>query len=142
VMVIIGWIFPRGYTGPIALVNNASYILLSVIQLKKNGMGVHCPPERTICLLTIICDDAEQVVMELEQLSPTNLYFVDVRMLLNGSCASPEQSTHDIDQEKQQLSCVENVANQRRTRKLTYDIISRVWKLHENLNHVSLVTLA
>ena len=80
--------------------------------------------------------------MELEQLPPTNLYFVDIRMLLNGSCASPEQSAHDIDQEKQQLSCVENVANQRRTRKLTYDIISRVWKLHENLNHVSLVPLA
>ena len=142
VMVIIGWIFPRGYTGPIALVNNASYILLSVIQLQKNGMGVHCPPERTICLLTIICDDAEQVVMELEQLPPTNLYFDDIRMLLNDSCASPEQSTYDIDQQKQQLSCVGNVANERRTHKLTYDIISRVWKLHENLNHVSLMTLA
>ena len=87
-MVIIGWIFPRGYTEPIALVNNASYILLSVIQLQKNGMGVHCPPERTICLLTIICDDAEQVDMDFEQLSPTNLYFVDIRMLLlqHSSC--------------------------------------------------------
>jgi len=47
-MEIVVWIFPRGYTGPIAMVKKAAYTLLSVIQLQRNGMGVHCPPDRPV----------------------------------------------------------------------------------------------
>ena len=54
VLVIIGWIFPSGYTGPIAIVKEAAFTLLAVINLQRNGMGcishmenrhVHCTLE-------------------------------------------------------------------------------------------------
>ena len=51
---IVGWIFPRGYTGPIALVMRAAWMLLSTVQMQQNGMGCHCPPERTICQHTVM----------------------------------------------------------------------------------------
>jgi hypothetical protein len=44
-MDIVGWIFPRGYTGPIALVKRAAWTLLSIMQIQQNGMGCHCSPE-------------------------------------------------------------------------------------------------
>ena len=37
-MVVCGWIHPRGYTGPIALVEKTAFILLSVTHLQMNGM--------------------------------------------------------------------------------------------------------
>jgi len=83
-MDIEGWVFPRGYTGPIALVRKAAYTLLSVIQLQQHGMGVHCPPERPICVLTVIKNDEEIVYDELQQSPPTNLYFINIYKLMSG----------------------------------------------------------
>ena len=80
-MDIVGWIFPRGYTGPIALVKRAAWTLLSVVQLQQNGMGCHCPPERPICQLTVMEHGTEVIFTELEQEQPTLLYFIDVRRL-------------------------------------------------------------
>jgi len=42
-LTIIGWIFPSGYTGPIAIVKDAACTLLAVINLQRNGMGVDFP---------------------------------------------------------------------------------------------------
>ena len=81
-MEILGWIFPRGYTGPIAVVKKAAYLLLSVIQLQKHGVGVHCPPERPVCTLTILQHAVEVVFIEIRQTLPTNLYFFDIRELM------------------------------------------------------------
>ena len=84
-MDIVGWIFPRGYTGPIALVKRAAWTLLSVVQMQMNGMGCHCPPERPICQLTVMENGKEEIFTELEQVPPTLLYFIDVRRLGQGT---------------------------------------------------------
>ena len=78
---ILGWITIPGYAGRIALVEGAAFILLSVIHLQQNGMGVHCPPHSNICRLTVMEDGEEVEFMVLTQEPPTNLYFVDVRLL-------------------------------------------------------------
>ena len=83
-MVIIGWIFPRGFTGPIAIVERAAYTLLSVSELQKNGMGANCPPNRSVCELVIIgANQEEQVFISIPQQPPTNLYFLDMRKLMD-----------------------------------------------------------
>jgi hypothetical protein len=83
-MVIAGWIFPRGFTGPIAIVERAAYTLLSVSELQKNGMGVNCPPSRSVCeLVTTDAERQERVFISLAQSPPTNLYFVDIRKLMD-----------------------------------------------------------
>jgi hypothetical protein len=74
-MEYVGWIFPRGYTGPTALVKNEAYILLSVIQLQQNGMGVYFPPERPKCVLTIFEDIKEVVFIEITQSVSTKSLF-------------------------------------------------------------------
>jgi len=51
VLTILGWIFPSGYTGPIAIVQEAAFTLLAVINLQRNGMGVDFPNDETSCHL-------------------------------------------------------------------------------------------
>ena len=80
-LTIVGWITIPGYAGRIALVEGAAFILLSVIHLQQNGMGVHCPPLSTTCRLTVIEERVEVEFMELQQEPPTNLFFVDIRLL-------------------------------------------------------------
>ena len=67
-MEIVGWIFPGGFIGVIALVKKAAYTLLSVTELQKNWMGVHCPPGRSICSMTVIEEDREVTFIEIERL--------------------------------------------------------------------------
>ena len=50
-LVIMGWIFPTGYTGPIAIVKEAAFTLLAVTNLQKNGMGVDFPFNENYCIL-------------------------------------------------------------------------------------------
>ena len=49
ILTIIGWIFPSGYTGPIAIVKEVAFTLLAVINLQQNGMGVYFPHGEQIC---------------------------------------------------------------------------------------------
>ena len=86
-MVIAGWIHPRGYTGPIALVDNAAFTLLAVTELQSHGMGVVFPPCTQSCLLIVIRDGEEVVHTEIQRDGPTKLYFVDITEL-NGNSAS------------------------------------------------------
>jgi len=65
--------FTGGYIGAIGLVKKAAYTELSKIQLRKNGMGVHCPPERSLCRLTVKSDRHDTVFVEIVQSVPTNL---------------------------------------------------------------------
>jgi hypothetical protein len=58
-MEIMGWIFPKGFTGPIELVKRAACTLLSGTQIQRNWMGVHCPPLLSTCELTILEYGAE-----------------------------------------------------------------------------------
>ena len=48
-MEILGWIFPRGFTGPIAIVRKAAWTLLSVGELQSRGIGVNFPPDSKRC---------------------------------------------------------------------------------------------
>ena len=53
-LTILGWIFPGGYVGKIALIddNDAAFILLSTGQLQINGMGSEFPRNSNRCILT------------------------------------------------------------------------------------------
>ena len=161
-MVIVGWIFPCGFTGPIALVEKAAFILLSVIQLQKNGMGVHCPPERPICILTMMDNEDEVVFIEIYQSAPTNLYFVDINKLIDGYMPEYVPQVGDITGPDTVLGgdagllvlpivavgkvcqplCSYSAFSRKRKRHLTMDIIFRVWNMHMSMNHVSLTTIA
>ena len=82
IMHIVGWIFPPAFTGPIALVEHATFMLLSVTELQRNGMGVHFPAGELICQLKERVLDEEVVYVEVAPLAPISLYFMDVRKLL------------------------------------------------------------
>ena len=82
-MEIFEWIFLGGFLGAIALVGKAAYTLLSATELQKNWMGVHCPPGRSLCTLTVMEEDREVAYIEIIQSAPTNLYFVVLRNLLD-----------------------------------------------------------
>ena len=66
------------------MVKKAAYTLLSVIQLQRNGMGVHCPPDRPVWVLTILDNTIEIIFTESTQSAPTNLFFVEIRKLISG----------------------------------------------------------
>jgi hypothetical protein len=95
-MEIVGWIFPGGFIGAIALVGKAAYTLLSVTELQKNWMGVHCPPGRSLCTITVMEEDREVVYIEIVQSAPTNLYFVDLRKLLDDYQPEYVQQPEDV----------------------------------------------
>jgi hypothetical protein len=51
-LVILGWIYPEGYTGPIAMVKDAAFLLLSVGQMQACGMGCEFPSPQKLCHLS------------------------------------------------------------------------------------------
>ena len=76
-LVILGWIYhPEGYTGPIAMVKNSAFLLLSDGQ--AFGMGCEFPSHQTVCHLST----KDSWFATLEQNAINRLYFVDIRMLL------------------------------------------------------------
>ena len=170
-MEIVGWIYPNGYTGPIAIVKKAAYVLLSVIQMQKHGMGVNCSPERPICTLTILQKNIEIVFIELVQSPPTNLYFIDIRKLIAnyqpeyvvqsgdftgpgtvlGGCAGTIEITDNALEKCVNLTHGPNALSKeikkehhacRERRKPSVDVLFRVWALHKRTNHASLSKLA
>ena len=62
----VGWIFPEGYTGAIAMGKEAAFILVAVNQLQRHSMGVCFPPLQMVCRLTVSVDDLEEVFEELQ----------------------------------------------------------------------------
>ena len=78
-LAIIGWIFPTGYTGPIAIVKEAAFTLLAVINLQRNGMGVDFPFNEDYCLLYT----KDSVFAELTRCTVNQLYFIDINKLLH-----------------------------------------------------------
>ena len=82
VLVIEGWISPPGYSGMLAIVEGAMDTLLAVIQMQSRGMGVRAPPNQRVCHLTVMDGVRERDFMELPQQPPTNLYYVDIRVLI------------------------------------------------------------
>ena len=158
-LVIIGWVFPRGYTGPIAIVREGLYILLAVIQLQRNGMGVQFPIYSTLCILTLMSGKDEVIFAEIEQRVPTQLYFIDIRKLMASYMHEYVAQSDDIPIITQGLILGSNVAHllksspveetiivqpptTRRKRQPTADMLFRVWGLHERMNHINLTTLA
>lgn len=158
-LVIVGWIFPTGYTGPIAIVRDGVFILLSVTQLQQNGMSVQFPSYSNSCILQLKSGDTESVYAEVEQCAPTNLYFIDIRKLLASYMPEYVRQPNDMLMLAQEIYLNDNEAylanaspvesdkivplpGARRKRQPTTDILFRVWRLHERMNHVNLTTLA
>jgi hypothetical protein len=79
VLRIIGWIFPTGFTGPIAIVEGAAFTLLSTAHLQRNSMGVNFPFDEKICILYT----KYNVFLRLEMNEEDQLYFVDIRKLMS-----------------------------------------------------------
>jgi len=169
-MIIKGWIFPRGFTGPIAIVERAAYTLLSVSELQKNGMGANCPPCRSVCELVIIdVDQQERVFISIPQQPPTNLYFVDVRKLMEsympkyvpavgetgpdvfGACNGVLEKAHVQHRRmsggrgvshKIQPVVPQSATIEKRKFPPTIDVKARVWTMHNDMNHTALSKMA
>jgi hypothetical protein len=167
-LVIEGWVSPEGYTGMIAMVEGATDILLSVTQMQTRGMGVRAPPNASVCHLTVQDGDKVRDFMELQQLAPTNLYFVDIRVLIfrnkmplvilqpgdgNGVelvehvshlaiCRVCTLADRDKEDAGGELTANPVVAKSRRKTKPSASASLRVWRLHETTNHTNLRTLA
>jgi hypothetical protein len=154
-LTILGWITIPGYAGRIALVEGAAFLLLSVIHLQRNGMGVHCLPSSTLCQLTVIEDEVEVEFMVLSLEAPTNLYFVDVRLLLYdclplfvpqpGDYDGPEPTIYGghagycSPWDSSDLVASVGVV---RKKKSSSSALFRVWRLHTRMNHTHLRTIA
>ena len=162
-LTIVGWIFPEGYTGAIALVRGAAFILIAVTQLQRHGMGVFFPPLQMVCRLTITVDGQEEDFEELKPKKPTNLYFIDIRRLITSSKPIFVSQPHDytgagpkayggkayIDKPQQVDGFITYTVNNgtilpvsSRKKKPTSDMLYRVCHLHECMQHTSLTKLA
>ena len=149
---ILGWIYPNGFTGPIAIVEECPYILLSVKQLQMKGISIVFPEKEhggnsTSCVLA----RGKTIYAELQPCLSTNLYFIDLRKLMNDYVPIfVAQSNDDVCDDVGQLggslgyctnSNVMQTPNSCRKRSPTWDISFRVWRGHRNANHMSLTTM-
>jgi len=149
---ILGWIFPYGVTGPIAIVEDCSYILLAVIQLQIHGMSVSFPEKladdnSAVCVLT----KGAKIFTELHQSVNTNLYFIDLRKLMDDYVPIfvPQSDEKQQIPEMQLGGCLGYIASSNvvqaptssRKRVPTWDSSFRVWRGHRNSNHMSLTTM-
>ena len=149
---ILGWIFPYGVTGPIAIVEDCSYILLAVIQLQGHGMSVIFPQKAeddnsAVCVLK----RGAEIFTELHQSVNTNLYFIDIRKLMDDYVPIFVAQTNEKQhlKEEQLGGCLGYIKNSNvikaptssRKRVPTWDTSFRVWRGHQNSNHMSLTTM-
>ena len=154
-LTIVGWIIIPGYSGRIALVEGAVFLLLSVIHLQQNGMGVHCPPHSSTCRLTVLEDGEEVEFMVLTQEPPTNLYFVDVRLLFYDCLPLFVPMPDDYDGPEPTIygghagycspcDSSELIASAGivRKKKPSSSAKFRVWRLHTRMNHTHLRIIA
>ena len=146
-MIIIGWIFPGGYIGGIALVKDANYILVSVQLLQQHGMSVEFPRDTDICVLST----AFGTFTEITQCPDLKLYFVDLRKLIDGYMPMYIEQPDDVKFTKDvcvggsvgyttNVNIVQTPANRKQVP--TQDMSFRVWRLHECTGHTDLTTLA
>jgi hypothetical protein len=105
----------------------------------------------------------ERDFMELQQLPPTNLYYLDIRILIfrcitplfipqSGDYVGSEPTVYgnyagvcrpcDYEDDARELIANPVVAKTRRKTKPSASASLRVWRLHENMNHTALTTLA
>ena len=155
-LTIIGWIFPSGYTGPIAIVKEAAFTLLAVVNLQTNGMGVDFPHDEAICRLYT----QHYTFVELTRNHEDGLYFINLKKLMNDYMPTFVTTKNDIElnainvvlggccgqlnKPYNKIAAVEitTIPHSSRKKDITHDISYRVWRLHKRFNHTSLKTLA
>jgi len=143
-LTILGWIFPSGYTGPIAIVKEAAFTLLAVVNLQRNGMGVDFPHDDTICRLY----NQTSTFAILQRDKAHNLYFIDLHKLMSDYLPTYVTTREDIDLTANNvvlggtcgqiskicdlLAAVDIIAIPMSSRKkdVTHDVSYRVWRLH------------
>ena len=152
-LVIVGWIYPRGFTGPIALVETG-FLLLSTCQMQCRGMSTEFPMFDTVCHLST-CDGW---FATLDQCVVTRLYYIDVRCLLNDTMVPYVKQVGDVPLSVETLhsgwaGCiliaaandlvVDSHSRHRNTkRRLASSTILKVWRIHRLLHHAKLETIA
>ena len=153
-MEILGWIFPRGFTGPIAIVRKAAWTLLSVGELQSRGIGVNFPPESKRCDLYLTQGSRHHVFLEVPLHPSQNLFYIDIRKLMTGY--TPELASASEDVIADILSSCPGVIKasvkpvvtpqqgepSKHKNRPTLDMKFRVWTLHQDMNHTSLSKIA
>ena len=146
-MIIIGWIFPGGYKGGIALVKDANYILVSVQLLQQHGMSVEFPRDTDICVLLTTFG----MFTEITQCPDLKLYFAYLCKLIDGYMPMYIEQPDDVKFTKDvcvggsvgyttNVNIVQTPANRKQVP--TQDMSFRVWRLHECTGYTDLMTLA
>ena len=149
-LVILGWIYPEGYTGPIAMVKDATFLLLSVGQMQACGMGCEFSSHQTVCHLST----KDSWFATLEQNAINRLYFVDIRMLLLKNIVPYVKQAGDVPLSPQSiqgghLGClavaktelvVPDTSRQQHT--ASASVSFRVWQLHRRLMHANMKVVA
>jgi len=160
-LIILGWIFPGGYVGKIAMIDDkeAAFILLSTGQLQKNGMGSEFPRHSNRCILTT----RHGVFAELTQCPKLQLYFLDLRKIIDGympkyvkqpgdpklgpsvlvgGSAGYVQNIKNYDTNRDNSNTTPTVnvnvvqsPSSRRKHIPAHETVFRVWRLHERTNH-------
>ena len=149
-LVISGWMYLEGYTGPIAIVEGAAFLLLSTSQMQKHGMGVEFPADQMVCHLST----KDGWFVTLEQCCQTRLYFIDVRRLWAAYCTPYIRQPGDAVLGPDSIQggwagCVSIAANSlvvapssKHKRGVPASVIFRVWKLHKRLYHANMDVVA
>ena len=145
---ILGWIFinDKGYTGPIAIVDKGTHLLLSTRCMQDRGMTTTFPLYTTLCELSTV----NGLFKIIERCNKTQLYFIDVRLLLE------DYMTPFVRQFNDSLLCLESLVGgwagtilfeangimKPQTRRISPLIRAKVWELHKKLLHPNMLTVA
>ena len=149
-LVILGWVYLSGYTGPIAIVNSG-FLLLSTCQMQKRGMTTEFPMFETVCHLY----NSNGWFATLEQCERTKLYNIDIRHLLDATIVPYVPLSDDVPMGPDTLQggwagyclitavdiALPSISKQKQ-RPLSTSVIFRVWRLHSRLLHANMETVA
>jgi len=149
-LVILGWVYLSGYTGPIAIVNSG-FLLLSTCQMQKRGMSTEFPMFETVCHLS----NTDGWFATLDQCERTKLYYIDIRRLLDITMIPYVAQLEDVPMGPDTLqggwagyrliTAVDMIMppiSKQKQRQLSVSVIFRVWRLHRRLLHANLETVA
>jgi hypothetical protein len=156
ILPILYWVDLGGYIGLAAVSDKVSFIIVSVSQLQKRGLGVNFPIDECVCELY----HQHGVLDIVQQCTQTLLYYVDIMSLMGpaGGHAVPYVATDlDVAMNSSALlggwagislfskgAGVHSIDPPRSStkKKPTHDMTFRVWGFHRRMQHVSLCRLS
>ena len=141
---VVGWIYEEGYIGPISIVEDAEFLLISSVCLQANGIGIEFPLLQSVCNLY----NKHGLFLVLDQCIRTKLYFVDIRCLLAKNIAPYVRMSGDVSLSPDIFIGGNGgylkiaAAAKKSKQNVPALIIFRVWRLHKCLYHANMRTVA